>query len=175
VSHHFTAMGAVTLVPDPTMVSEGLLFSPNTLSFLVAGAAFLIFTISFGAAAMDRRAKGALHKQEILLDSALENMSQGLCMFDAEGRIQLFNERYLTMMGRSDVEQRGRLLLDVLRQLNAAGRWNEDPDQLFARLVADAARGPRHVPGDQTGRTFDPDRHAAEAGRRVGCDLRGHH
>jgi diguanylate cyclase (GGDEF)-like protein len=141
VSHHFTAMGAVTLVPDPTMVSEGLLISPNTLSFLVAGAAFLIFTISFGAAAMDRRAKGALHKQEILLDSALENMSQGLCMFNAEGRIQLFNERYLTMMGRSDVEQRGRLLLDVLRQLKAAGRWNEDPDQLFARLVADAAAG----------------------------------
>jgi diguanylate cyclase (GGDEF)-like protein len=141
VSHHFTAMGAVTLIPDPTIVSEGLLFSPNTLSFLVAGAAVLIFSISFGAAAMDRRAKGALHKQEILLDSALENMSQGLCMFDADGRIQLFNERYLTMMGRGDIEQRGRSLLDVLRQLKAAGRWNEDPDELFARLVADAASG----------------------------------
>jgi diguanylate cyclase (GGDEF)-like protein len=141
VSHHFTAMGAVTLVPDPTIVGEGLSFSPTTLSFLIAGAAVVIFGVALGAAWMDRRAKGALHKQKMLLDSAIENMSQGLCMFDAEGRIELFNERYLTMMGRRDVEQRGRLLLEVLRQLKGAGRWEEDPDELFARLVADAAAG----------------------------------
>jgi len=34
VSHHFTAMGAVTLVPDPTLVSDGLSISPTALSFL---------------------------------------------------------------------------------------------------------------------------------------------
>ena len=39
------------------------------------------------------------YQQKILLDTALENMSQGLCMFDADGRIMLFNERYAKMMG----------------------------------------------------------------------------
>ena len=33
-------------------------------------------------------------RQKVVLDTALENMSQGLCMFDADGRILLFNERY---------------------------------------------------------------------------------
>jgi len=31
------------------------------------------------------------------LDTALNNMSQGLCMFDSEGRLVLCNERYIQM------------------------------------------------------------------------------
>src|ERR1700710_2053677 len=47
VSHHFTAMGAVTLVPDPTLGTDGLTISPGVLSFLTAVAAFSILGISF--------------------------------------------------------------------------------------------------------------------------------
>ena len=39
VSHHFTAMGAVTLVADPTLATDGLTISPAALSFLTAVAA----------------------------------------------------------------------------------------------------------------------------------------
>ena len=42
VSHHFTAMGAVTLIPDPTLAGDGLNISPTVLSFLVAAAALII-------------------------------------------------------------------------------------------------------------------------------------
>ena len=35
-------------------------------------------------------------------------------MFDAEGRILLFNERYGEMMGRTGIPLQGRLLIDVL-------------------------------------------------------------
>jgi diguanylate cyclase (GGDEF)-like protein/PAS domain S-box-containing protein len=138
VSHHFTAMGAVTLIPDPTQVFEGINISTSALSFLVAGSAIVILAISLSAAVMDRRAKRALRRQKILLDTALENMSQGLCMFDAEGRILLFNERYTMMTGRTDLELRGRSLLDVLRELKAVGRWEGEPEEFFAKLVADA-------------------------------------
>ena len=141
VSHHFTGMGAVTLVPDPTLVSEGLNISPTTLSFLLAGMAAALLGIALSVAAMDRRNKGALSKQKILLDSALANMSQGLAMFDAEGRILLFNERYMEMLERTEQELKGRLLLDVLRAQKAAGRWPGEPDEFFARLVADAHAG----------------------------------
>ncbi|MBV9457069.1 MAG: bifunctional diguanylate cyclase/phosphodiesterase, partial [Bradyrhizobium sp.] len=79
VSHHFTAMGAVTLVADPTMVFEGLSISPFMLSFLIAGSAVVILGIALSVASMDRRAESALSQQKILLDTALENMSQGLC------------------------------------------------------------------------------------------------
>ena len=46
VSHHFTAMGAVTLIPDPTLGGDVLSVSPGALSFLTAVAAFAILGIS---------------------------------------------------------------------------------------------------------------------------------
>ncbi|MVT49437.1 EAL domain-containing protein [Bradyrhizobium yuanmingense] len=141
VAHHFTAMGAVLLTPDPTIAISGLSVPPASLSFLTASAAVAIIAIALVAALLDRRAKGELGRQQIVLDSALENMSQGLCMFDAEGKIILFNERYAAMLRRTDVPLTGRLLVDVLREEQAKGQWQGDADEFFARLVADAREG----------------------------------
>ncbi|MBR0955665.1 bifunctional diguanylate cyclase/phosphodiesterase [Bradyrhizobium canariense] len=138
VAHHFTAMGAVVLTPDPTLAISGLSIPPASLSFLTAGAAIAIIAIALVAALLDRRAKGELGRQQIVLDSALENMSQGLCMFDADGKIILFNERYAAMLGRTDTLLTGRLLVDVLREEQAKGQWQGDAGEFFARLVADA-------------------------------------
>jgi diguanylate cyclase (GGDEF)-like protein/PAS domain S-box-containing protein len=141
VSHHFTAMGAVTLIPDPTLGSDGLSISPTALSFLTAVAAFAILGLSLLASMIDRRAKSELHQQKVLLDTALDNMSQGLSMFDADGRILLYNDRYAEMMGRTGMALQGRLLLDVLRQQQALGRWDGDPDQFVASVIAEARAG----------------------------------
>ncbi|MCA1528513.1 EAL domain-containing protein [Bradyrhizobium yuanmingense] len=141
VAHHFTAMGAVLLTPDPTIAISGLSVPPASLSFLTASAAVAIIAIALVAALLDRRAEGELGRQQIVLDSALENMSQGLCMFDADGKIILFNERYAAMLRRTDVPLTGRLLVDVLREEQAKGQWQGDADEFFARLVADAREG----------------------------------
>jgi diguanylate cyclase (GGDEF)-like protein len=141
VSHHFTAMGAVTLIPDPTLGSDGLSISPTALSFLTAVAAFAILGLSLLASMIDRRAKSELHDQKVLLDTALDNMSQGLSMFDADGRILLYNDRYAEMMGRTGMALQGRLLLDVLRQQKALDRWDGDPDQFAASVIAAAKAG----------------------------------
>jgi PAS domain S-box-containing protein len=138
VAHHFTAMGAVVLTPDPTLAISGLSIPPASLSFLTAGAAVAIIAIALVAALLDRRAKGELGRQQLVLDTALENMSQGLCMFDADGKIILFNERYAAMLGRTDILLTGRLLVDVLREEQAKGQWQGDAGEFFARLVADA-------------------------------------
>ncbi|NEV02631.1 EAL domain-containing protein [Bradyrhizobium uaiense] len=141
VSHHFTAMGAVTLVPDPTIVPDGMSVSPRVLSFMTAVAAFAILGLSLIASILDRRAKTELHKQKMVLDTALENMSQGLCMFDADGRIMLFNERYSEMMGRNRVPLQGRLLIDVLQDLHSIDEWDGDPEELCDALIAEAKAG----------------------------------
>jgi len=141
VSHHFTAMGAVLLTADPTRAISPLSIAPSSLSFLTASAAVAIIAIALVAALLDRRAKGELGRQQVVLDTALENMSQGLCMFDTDGKIMLFNERYAAMLGRSDVPLAGRALLDVLRDEQANGRWRGDPEQFFARLMVDAREG----------------------------------
>jgi diguanylate cyclase (GGDEF)-like protein/PAS domain S-box-containing protein len=138
VSHHFTAMGAVVLTPDPTLATSAMSIAPASLSFLTASAAVAIIAIALVTALLDRRAKGELGRQQVVLDTALENMSQGLCMFDADGRILLFNGRYATMMGRTGMTLIGRTLLDVLVDQKAKGRWEGDPEEFFGRLVADA-------------------------------------
>jgi diguanylate cyclase (GGDEF)-like protein len=68
-------------------------------------------------------------------------MSQGLCMFDADGKIMLFNERYAAMLRRTDIALIGRFLVDVLREEQAKGQWQGDADEFFATLVADAREG----------------------------------
>jgi diguanylate cyclase (GGDEF)-like protein len=141
VSHHFTAMGAVTLVPDPTLVTDALTVAPAALSFLTAVAAFAILGISLVAAMLDRRSSTELHQQKVLLDSAIGNMSQGLCMFDAEGRILLFNERYSEMMDRNGMPLQGRMLIDVLQDQKSNGKWDGDPDEFYNMVVAAAKAG----------------------------------
>jgi diguanylate cyclase (GGDEF)-like protein/PAS domain S-box-containing protein len=141
VAHHFTAMGAVLLTPDPTRAISGLSVPPASMSFLTASAALAIIAIALVAALLDRRAKGEIGRQQMVLDTALENMSQGLCMFDADGKIILFNERYAAMLGRTDIALTGRLLVEVLREEQARGQWQGDADEFFARLVADAREG----------------------------------
>jgi diguanylate cyclase (GGDEF)-like protein/PAS domain S-box-containing protein len=141
VSHHFTGMGAITLVWDPRLVGDGLSIAPQVLSILTAMAAAIILFMSMLVSVLDRRAKGELHKQKVVLDTALENMSQGLCMFDAHGRILLFNERYAEMMGRTGMALKGRLLVDVLTDLKSAGQWESDPEELVAGLIAEAKAG----------------------------------
>jgi diguanylate cyclase (GGDEF)-like protein/PAS domain S-box-containing protein len=141
VSHHFTAMGAVLVMPDPSRINDTLALSPASLALVVAGAAGAILGMCLVAALSDRRWKDSLYQQKVLLDAALENMSQGLCMFDAGGRIMLFNERYTKMMGLSAAQLQGRSLLDLFKHRKASGDFTGDPEELFARMIVDARAG----------------------------------
>jgi diguanylate cyclase (GGDEF)-like protein/PAS domain S-box-containing protein len=141
VSHHFTAMGAILVMPDPTALDNALTLSPASLSLVVAAAAAAILGMCLVAALSDRKSKDKLHQQKILLDSAIENMSQGLCMFDAEGRIVLFNERYTKMMQLPGAQLQGRSLLDLFKYRKAAGNFTGDPEELFERMLVEARAG----------------------------------
>src|SRR5262249_40198660 len=115
VSHHFTAMTAVTVIPDPTKVGGGLSMSPTAMSLVVAGVAVLILGLCLVAAVSDRRSQDMVGKQKALLDTALQAMSHGLCVCDGEGRILLCNERFTGLAGMSASALTGKSLLDLLR------------------------------------------------------------
>jgi diguanylate cyclase (GGDEF)-like protein/PAS domain S-box-containing protein len=111
---------------------------------LVALACVVIVWASAVAAAavIDRRSKMKFRQQKMLLDRALENMSQGLCMFDAGGRIVLCNDRYATMMGLSTLSLKGLSLLNLLiKYRSSVGEDAGDAEQVFARVLADAREG----------------------------------
>ncbi len=141
VSLHFTAMGAIVFMPDPALITDPISLSPASLSLVVAGAAAIILGMCLVAALSDRRLKHQLRQQEFLLDTALENMSQGLCMYDAEGRVVLFNKRYAAMMRVPATLLKGRSLLDLFKHKKAAGEFVGDPDQFFAGLMSEIGAG----------------------------------
>jgi len=141
VSHHFTAMGAISVIPDPRIVTNILSLSPTSLSLIVAGVATIILGMSLVASMSARQSQDKLGQQRILLDAALENMSQGLAMFDADGRVTLCNERYARMTGVPYATIQGQSLLDLFKLRKAAGDFPDDPQEVFVRILADVRLG----------------------------------
>jgi diguanylate cyclase (GGDEF)-like protein/PAS domain S-box-containing protein len=86
-------------------------------------------------------AERRLHEQTVQLDTALNNMVHGLCMFDADGRIVLFNERYRKMMGLPAESLLGRRLIDLMRYRKSTGQFLGDPEAFFASVVTAVRAG----------------------------------
>jgi PAS domain S-box-containing protein len=79
--------------------------------------------------------------QNLLLDGALSYMSQGLCMFDAAGRLVLWNRRFAEIYKLQDRLRLGFTLRDILQQRIEAGTLAEDPDAFARRAQAAAKTG----------------------------------
>jgi diguanylate cyclase (GGDEF)-like protein/PAS domain S-box-containing protein len=82
-----------------------------------------------------------LRKWKLQLDTALNNMMQGLCIFDADGRIVLFNQRYVELMGLAADDLMGLSLLDLFRRRKASGKFTHDPETFFAGVLASVRSG----------------------------------
>jgi len=72
---------------------------------------------------------------EQLLETVLDNMSQGVLMFNSETRLIFCNRRYLEMYGlMPEVARPGRYLRDLLIQRIQNGTFADDPDEYIVRL-----------------------------------------
>jgi len=76
----------------------------------------------------------SLRETNLLLDAALENMSQGLCLYDAQNRLEIFNKRYLDILRLPpDRIRPGMTYKEVLDVSVAVGNHpNRTADQLWA-------------------------------------------
>jgi methyl-accepting chemotaxis protein len=138
VSHHFTAMGAIEIAPDPTRVIASLALSPTALALAVASAAISILSMSLVSAFADRR----VGDKSLLLTTVLNNMTQGVVMFDDNERFIICNDRYLEMYGLSrDVVKPGCSLLDIIQHRATTGSLTRTPEQYRAELVAAISEG----------------------------------
>src|ERR1700730_2097603 len=81
-------------------------------------------------------------EQGRLFDTAVNNMSQGLVMFDAAERLLVCNRRYLEMYGLSpETVKPGCTLLDMLRHRIAKRTFARDPLEYRADLLATMSEG----------------------------------
>jgi diguanylate cyclase (GGDEF)-like protein len=139
-SLHFTAMAAALVVPDPTIVVQASFIHTSGMAMGVAIVTMLVMLSAVGAALVnaqaDREAKAELRRHnEILrqrdkeleernqqLDAALNNMVQGLAMYDAEQRLVVANKRYGQIYHLAAEEMKpGTPLLDIVKCRIAKG------------------------------------------------------
>ena len=81
-------------------------------------------------------------KDEQLLQTVLNNMSQGVLMFDPETRLTFCNQRYIELYGLSpEIVKPGCHLRDLLKHRIEHGSFADDPDQYVARLKDGIAEG----------------------------------
>ncbi|MFO1111565.1 MAG: EAL domain-containing protein [Bradyrhizobium sp.] len=74
-----------------------------------------------------RESRAEVIRKSALLELALSNISQGLCMFDAEQRVVICNEQYAGMYGLSREETKpGTTLQEILDRRVARGIYEPD-------------------------------------------------
>jgi diguanylate cyclase (GGDEF)-like protein/PAS domain S-box-containing protein len=92
-----------------------------------------------------KRFEEKLLEQKLHIDTAIDNMSQGLVMFDAQGRVVLFNRRYLEIYSlSSDVVKPGCTLRELIEYRQQAGSFSGDPGE-YAQGVLDGIRNGQTV------------------------------
>jgi methyl-accepting chemotaxis protein len=136
VSHHFTAMGAVTIVPDPTRTIHAFTITPSSLSISIAAIAIAVLSVAFASSIMDRR----MREQNEQLAAAFDNMSQGVGLFNASTRLVLVNDRYRQMYKLSaDHAKPGCTLRQLFEQRQAVGSFTGDLDQYLGSVTRELA------------------------------------
>lgn len=105
VAHHFIAMGAVTMMPDPLRATGGTLLSSDTLSAVLATVAMGVMTLCMGAVISNRR----MEEKERHFRTLVEAVNDyAIYMLDPDGRVSNWNAGAHRFKGYSAAEIVGR-------------------------------------------------------------------
>ena len=120
-------------------ILAGTVLTAIVLIVMIFGAAQQAHILA--AAAELQRSKQSLEQSNLLLHTALKNMTHGLCMFDCEQRLVVCNERYGEMYGlRPEQTKPGTTLRSVLEARVGAGRSPQDSEQYIRARLDEVAK-----------------------------------
>ena len=135
VAHHFTAMAAVGIIPGFIHELSADALGPVSLAMIVAMAATAVLSICMIGAWSDRHSREIVGERNRWLDAAVNNMIQGLCLFDENNRLMVWNERYRAMYNiPKDKIWQGCTVRDLLDARIAARVFPLDPAGYIAQL-----------------------------------------
>jgi len=116
------------------------LFSTLPSSFV--GQAILLAALCIAALLFVGILRHRLSTQNTRLSTALNNMSQGLCMFDAQGRIALFNNRYIEMYKLSpQIVRPGCSMHDLIQHRKDTGLFTGDVTFYCREVIESITKG----------------------------------
>jgi diguanylate cyclase (GGDEF)-like protein/PAS domain S-box-containing protein len=111
------------------------------LILVLAAAVWTLFVTGFWIR-RSRREHERERQRELQLDLALNNISQGLCMFDAHAKIVVCNRAFINMYGLSpEIVRPGCSLRELLTHRQEVGLLAEDPEHYAREIVDNVAKG----------------------------------
>ena len=141
----YTLSGFPILVVATTTVSAALadwraqakfLIGVGGLSVLVITA--MLFLVVRKLSHQHRLSQQRLRREKRRLDTAVNNMTQGLLLFDSSERLIVCNQRYLDMYGLSiEVVKQGCSFREVIAHRKATGSFMDDVDEYCERVRRD--------------------------------------
>ena len=128
--------GGVLVVNEIRQRSLDVVERREQIEFLTIAAGMAVLVTAFSLL-LAVRAFARLHRSARgHLDTALNNMTQGLMQYDSQSRIVFFNKRYVEMYGLSlDVIKPGCLFRDVMQHRKATGSFEGDPTEFCDRVL----------------------------------------
>ncbi|MBR1124562.1 EAL domain-containing protein [Bradyrhizobium lablabi] len=104
--------------------------------------ALVLFVIIRQMLRHGRESQERLRTQKQQLDTALNNMTQGLVLYDGSERLVLCNERFIDMFGLSrDVVKPGADARAIMHHRVATGSFEGDPDGFYNQIQRSLANG----------------------------------
>jgi diguanylate cyclase (GGDEF)-like protein/PAS domain S-box-containing protein len=117
-------------------------FMVTTATLSAAVIALILFLIIRQIKRQNRESQQRLEAERQRLDTALNNMTQGLVLYDAAGRLVICNRRYREMYHLTEDDTRsGCSFHDVLRFRRDRGAFTGNIDEIHARVMRNVATG----------------------------------
>jgi diguanylate cyclase (GGDEF)-like protein/PAS domain S-box-containing protein len=130
-----------------TTVASALADWRNQTKFLIASAilstlviAGILFLIVKQLSRQHQTSRKQLTLEKLRLDTAVNNMTQGLTLFDESGRLDVCNQRYIEMYGLSaDIVKPGCHFRDLMAHRLEIGSIEGEVDQVCSTILLDMA------------------------------------
>jgi signal transduction histidine kinase/AmiR/NasT family two-component response regulator len=134
VGLHFTAMTAVTLTPDPSLVTPTAVIDRASLAITVSGLAGLILLASVSLVFMERLGQRSTFES---VRDALNAVPAGLAFYDSVDGLKVWNDAFAALMVDCGVAPKiGRPRQDFIQAARTRG-WFAETDEGEDRWVAD--------------------------------------
>lgn len=112
---HFTGMGAVTVAPDPTILTDTALLDRGVLALLIAVVAAIVLLAILIVVVLEARLKlDAQRFEGLRLRSLADASFEGLVLCTPDGRISEVNSRVTALTGYRRDQLIGRLVHDLV-------------------------------------------------------------
>jgi diguanylate cyclase (GGDEF)-like protein len=123
-------------------VSAALADWREQIRFLVAVAALSVLLVAAMLFLAIRKLSQQHQMEKQRLDTAINNMTQGLLLFDGSQRLVVCNQSYVEMFGVStDVVKPGCTIRELLRHRKETGTFSGDVEEYCAMLAEKMAQG----------------------------------